>query len=728
MPLLPAPQPAIQPDVIAALRAKADLVRKKKKTPLEDALAANGGSHAVRLVQWARKQKGEYDSGLVRWRANRLCWAEEAQDIFTHRATLRQERREQLSHEENASIFDMANDSLNIVAALAEFAAAQAEQDIYGGEPWFAANPVGRTDQKLADDIQRHIQWTFRDGRFVDAQCAGIDQAVTLGESFIKTLYAIDVDEYETVVPCLHANGKPVLDANGQYVTTDEQAAALAPESIKGKLEWKDAYQTKQTVLRQGVEAIPIHFNDISFREDAPELDLRHTNVYVSVEMSVFEAMRRFNLDKEDAIRLARCADTRTVSDAERVRERTVDATVTTTLSGEPLGEEEAQKLMNTRVRLIEGYIRADAVGSGKEARMCIVFPPHQEDWIVWADYLANISPNAELPIKCDVWEPVPHRLYGRGFFSKYAYLQLGTDNLWNQVNFRNEMHANPMTAVREQNMEIDEDGGPIVIAPGKTIKPKGNNKLADCIEFAILPDADNRSMELLNIGMQIAQLRSGITSASQGDMSAVPENNTATGIRALMSRAAVLLKKPIRRLRRSKGRAFSYAVRLYYANFDREEAFVWGEGENKELVTITPGHVRNLDIDVVMMLTQEQNETKLKGAQVMMQMLTQYSALPEQDKAGAKVGVVQALKALEFQNAEDMVRDPLVSAEAIIPFLPPDQQQLAAQVLALLQQQQQMAAQAASPTPAAAAPPQEMRPAPTPSPSPQQQNTPQTP
>jgi len=697
---------------VAALRAKAALVRKRKKTPLEDALAAGGGTRAVRLVQWARTQKAGYDAGLVQWRANRLRWAQEAQDIFEHRARA---RREKLELEDAAIIFEVANDSVNIVASLAEFAAAQAEQaeqaeqDIYGGEPWFAANPVGKADQKLADDIQHHLQWSFRDGRFVDAQCLGIDQAVTLGECFMKMLYATDVDEHEAVTACLHADGEPVLDAQGEYVTSDAQVKKLG-RRLKGKLEWKEAYETRRMIIRQGVEALPVHFNDISFREDAPELDLRHTNVYLSVEMSTFEAMRRFNLSKEDAIRLARCAETRLQSAEEMQREQTADATVTSAPADEPLGEEEADKLLNTRVRLIEAYIRADATGTGKEARMCLVFPPQGEDWIVWADYLANVSPQAELPIKCEVWEPVPHRLYGRGFFSKYACLQTGTDNLWNQVSFRNEMHANPLTAVHEENLLQDEDGGGVVIGPGKTIRPKAGKTLGDCLEFAQLPDADSRSMELFQTGMQLAQLRSGITNASHGDLSSVPESNTATGIRTLISRAAVLLKKPVRRLRRAKGRGFAYAVKLHYANFDRAEAFVWGEGHNKELVTITPEHVRDLDIDVVMLLTQEQNQTKLQGAQVMMQQLQGYSGLPEADKAGARVGVVQALKALEFANAEEMLRKPVVTLESCLPLLPPEEAEKLKGLLALQQQQQQQQEQAAQ---AQAAPPQGNAPAP---------------
>lgn len=231
---------------VAALRAKAALVRKRTKTPLEDALAADGGTRAVRLVQWARKQKAQYDAGLVQWRANRLKWAQEAQDIFDHRARARRERDEAA---DAASVFDVANESVNIVAALAEFAAAQAEQDIFGGEPWFAATPVGRTDVKLADDIQHHLQWTFRDGRFVDAQCQGIDHAVTLGECFMKMMYSVEVDEHEAMTPCLHMDGEPVLDDAGRHVTCDAQAAGMRGR-LTGRMEWRDAYERRQTVIR----------------------------------------------------------------------------------------------------------------------------------------------------------------------------------------------------------------------------------------------------------------------------------------------------------------------------------------------------------------------------------------------------------------------------------------------------------------------------------------------
>lgn len=638
-------------DEVTRLRARAALVRKRIKTPLEDALATDGGEKAVKLVQWARQQKDSYDTNLNTWRQNRIKYAQEAQDIFDHRTESRKKESELLD-EDKASVFEVKNESLNIVAALAEFAAAQAEQDIYGGEPWFAAKPEGRADPLLAEEIQKHLQWTLRDGRYVDRQCCAIDLAVTLGECFTKTYYDVQADEYEAQVWCLHVDGKPVTDAQGIYVTTDEQVQALGP--IKGKLDWKPAYEKRQAVVSQGVEVALLHFNDVAFREDAPELSLEHTNVYVTVEMSVAEAKKRFNLSKTDAIRLALAADKTKMAAENRQREAQADAVTTSPANEEALSTDESEQMLNTRIRLVEGYIKADVLGNGTMSRVCIIFPPVNEDWIIWADYLANISPKAELPIKVKVWEPVPHKLYGKGFFGKYAYVQEGTDAYWNAIQFRNGMHANPITGIRTENMQRDEDDGEaIIVKPGLSITPKPGKTLSDCIEFATMPDMDDRSMELLQIGHQLVQLRSGITSASQGDMSGVPESNTATGIRSLMSRAAVLLKKPVRRLRRSDGRQFSYMVKLTYANFDREEAFVYGEGENQELVTMTPEKVANLDIDVRMLMTQEQNQTKLEGAQVGMQLASFYTGLLDpNDRIQWFPIVEQGLKALEFDTS----------------------------------------------------------------------------
>lgn len=672
-------------EIPPALRARGAILRKRQRTPLEDAFGQGSGEIIVKLVNWARLQRDHYYKDLSQWRENRRKYAQEAQDVFEHRKSIANGG----GTDPNSGprlIFEMSNNSLNVVAALAEFAAAQAEQDIFGGEPWFAANPVGRNDAALAETIQKHLQWIHRDGRLVSTYSEAITLAACLGEVITKTSYQIETDESEEEIQVLHAGNQPVMLDAENYVTTEAQAQQIKG-SLKGKkLSWKPLYRKRSIVLRHGAETRILSHNDVAFREDAEELDLRFTNFYNTIELTVSEAIAQFGLSIEDAIRLAEIARVDQVAKLDDNKPQLTDSPPgAASTKQEDYGNENTEALLNCRIRLLEGFVSVDPFGDGKARRLYMVFPHHQDDWLVYGDYLANISPKAELPIKMHAWEKIPHKCYGRGFFSKYAAVQAHVDDTWNQIGYRNKMHANPVGGWHPEMLDRDDDDADLRIVPNLMLKLKGNHKLSDAIEFIELPDLDQRSMELMQIAIQMVQLRSGITSASQGDMSGLPENNTATGIRQLMSRAAVLLKKPVRWLRRSFGRDFAYSVKLTYANFDRNEAFVWGEGQNAELLELSAEQVRDLDIDVRMLLTQEQNQTKLEGSTAAINAVNSYLGLPEVEKAAVRPIFTQALKALEFEGAEEIIRQPVLTLEDAIALLPPEEQQ---RVAILLQQQ----------------------------------------
>jgi len=694
------PTPATPPNVELPdiMRAQATIARKKVKTPLEDLLTSprrdgTDSPRALQLVRWAKQQREAYLLQLNDWRLNRIRYLQEMQDNFSHR---KQESIPEWTLKKHLEeVFQTSNDSMNVVGAICEFAAASAENDLFGAEPWFATAPIGRADPQLAEQVQKHLRWTFRDGKLIQNYCRIIDHAAALGECFVKASYHTETDEHDEQALALHANGKPVVDQSGKYIDTMEAAQAFAttPEGrkrLKGKtLEWKTAFRKVQTVISQGIDQTIIHPNDIAFREAAPELDLRYTNVYVRVEMSVMDAMRRFNLSKEDAIKLAKQA---TLQIKTEERETTTDApssapeTAASTL-GDELGEDDSERLLNSRIELVEGFIRADPVGDGKQRRCYIVFVAAAEDWLVYADFLANVSPKAELPVKVHVWERVPHKLYGRGFFAKYATIQNFLDKTWNAVKARNDYHANPIVGWHRDYLDRDDNEEDLTLKPGEPVELANGKTLSEAVEMLVLPDADNRSMELFSTAIQLLQLRSGISSASQGDVSGVPEANTATGVKQLMSRAAVILKKPVNNLRRSFTGEFSYETKLIYSNFDREEAFVFGEGENAELVQITAEQVQNLDLDVKLLLTQQGNANKLEGAQMATSMLAQWIQIPEVEKPAARPLFIQAIKALEFDAAEEIIRQPNAQIEDCILVLPPEQQARLQNLLALEQQ-----------------------------------------
>ena len=166
------PTPATPPNVELPdiMRAQATIARKKIKTPLEDLLTSpradkTDNPRALQLVRWAKQQREAYLLQLNDWRLNRIRYLQEMQDNFSHR---KQESVPEWTLKKHLEeVFQTSNDSMNVVGAICEFAAASAENDLFGAEPWFATAPIGRNDPKLAEQVQKHLRWTFRDGRLI---------------------------------------------------------------------------------------------------------------------------------------------------------------------------------------------------------------------------------------------------------------------------------------------------------------------------------------------------------------------------------------------------------------------------------------------------------------------------------------------------------------------------------------------------------------------------------
>lgn len=690
-------------DAAWKMRAGAVLKRKSKRTPFEDRLGADS-ARSVELCRFARLQWGQYKSGLNSWYTHRQNYLNEMNDIFAHREAGRNHDRD----EDVKLAFVLRNESLNIVAAMAEFASAQAEQDIFGGDPWFAAKPVGRADFELADLLQKHLAWKLRDNRLVTSFCQGIQLAAFVGEVFTKASYTTLLDEYEEPVSVLMSGGKAVMLEGVTIPDTVpmEQAKQMAiAAGATGDLSWGEVYQTKTVITREGSESVIMLHKDVAFREDAPSLCLEHTNFYHLTEMTVARARKLFNLSKIDAVRLALAAGTQNGTKWHPGQEdHIVDANPQSDVQPQ-FGMEFDDQLLNSRVQLVEGWIRVDPFGDGTERSLYVVFAPDHEDWLVYANYIGNLSPKATLPVHCHTWETKSGRLYGKGFAEKYGAYQTYVDNLWNQISFRNDMHANPITGMVPSKLRRDEDDADIKLEPGLVLELNPDATLKEAIQFLELPDLDSRSMELMQTAIQIMQLRSGITSSSQGDMTGLPQNNTATGIRQLMSRAAVLLKKPVRNLRRSLNAEFSLHVKLIYGNLNVEEAFLVGEGENAEVLTMSPEKIQDMDIDVTLLLTQEQNQTKFESSQAAIAAFTTWITVPEIEKSNARILFLQAIKALEFDQVDDIIRQAAPTLQDAIMLLPEVEQPQAMAVMQAGMQALEAQAAAAAPPAASAAP-----------------------
>lgn len=724
----------------------AHIVKKRglKQTALENALSAD---RLAWLVRYAGKRRTAYYAALSGWRTKLERYELQSLDKFDWR------KREGNRNKGRQSIFDVQNDSLNVVGAFAEFFTAQAKNDLFGSSPWFTARPEGRADGELAQTLSKHAAWKLRQSNLVETYNEAVKLTTDLGTCFTKKTWLTVTDEYEEPVTTLvdAKTRKPIYTTTGEVIyahdvileepsqphmnsllslgqdlgenadismALEQDSAALSgvqqtpangmpipspvsedmagdtenfslPASIRrfpekdpetdlthGHYEYSTAYRRVQRTVYRNVKAFNLHYKDVAFDPLAPCLDLAHTDFFHSFTKNLNDIRRDYQISEEDARRihhsLSEQAEAR--KPQSHLEENQVETEAFEELSG---------TLPNIPVRLIEGYLRVDITGRQQQApaNVYIVFCP-EIDLILKVDYLANTTPGGDLPVHAHTIERLPYRIVGRGFFEHLELAQTMVDDAFNRINWHDRKRSNPLTGLdKSQLMQEDEDED----APFNDERPvnlKPDARLDHYIQFKDYPDLSSRTSEMLHLVTQMVQLRKGITAASQGDLTGSPETNTATGIRQLISRSAVLLKCPIDDLKRSFTRDLLYTVKLLYENFDRDEAFVYGEGESMQLMELREEQVRDLEIDIEILLTQAQNQFKLENARAGIELFNAYSQLPEVEKQHGRTLWMQALRALDFADADQIIRPASVDMESAMSILPPEVQQQLMQIM----------------------------------------------
>ena len=577
----------------------------------------------------------------------------------------RQDRRgakDQTTEEGTRTIFEKSNHSLGLVSGFADFAYAQARDDLFGTSPFLAATPVGPSDGNQADLVTKHASWKIGQTNTRNALIDSLRLACDLGTGFVKTVWRREIESYETIQTIAHGpDGKPILTATGAFLTADDPLpAGVAIAS------WKEMLVKQTLTVWDNLVSHCVDYNDIAFDQCASELDLLHTDVFHKIEIGLLDAKSIYKLTDEqyraalDLVMSARSGKT-------KPREHRGENRTTTTID---LLEES-----NPIITLIDGYVRCNPFGTTEPpTRIYAVFSPEIQQ-IFHLDYLPNHTPGGLLPIHPVRCFKVPNRICGKGYLEKFEDVENYIDQEFNAVSWRDKMAANPLGGyIPDLFAEDVEDG--IVMEPHKLYKLKPDADLAKAIQFITVPNANAQAIQLLNMIAQMVQMRTGITSAAQGEMKGVPSANTATGTRDIISRGATLIKWPIDTFKDDITHHLDFAVALIYANQDTDETFNYGEGEDAELLEIKRGDVRGLRMNITLTMTQSQSQTKLESANGAMDMLGKYLLIPEIDKAAARPLVIQGIKALGFNQADQIVRKPVTDVQGIAAILPPELQQ----------------------------------------------------
>lgn len=623
-------------------------------------------------------------SELHRMRDNYLLQME---DQFDYRKTLGEQ-----DTEKPTAIFAKQNDSINIIGGLSEFLSARTIDDLIGSQPFFSLTPEGRNDKDLSKTMQRHAEWRIRRSNIEAAFSEAIATAYGIGETPVKLVYDQKTLYSERPANVLldPATRKFVVTPAGEYILDTDKIITAETAPVTREPQEEATEEDLIAGIDEEIEAEDTEPKTVMFAEKAPEFDLSHfapfqfVEAYVEDDVPVGEALQAVPLHHrdflfpptarslEDADFVAHLAD---IPLSVAKRKWNIDAETLALIQSEDkspkseVGKAQAESdeaeetipynedLEDPIVQFAECY--TTTLINGRQVRLlCIVCIKAKT--IVYADYLANVTPNGILPFFIVRPFPKKNRLYGRGFFEIYSYAQDFIERHLNYVAYRNRHHANPTRIVKTDLLKNIAEGDEVPVSPDTTLYAEKTADPTQAITFIEYPDLDSRTWDLMQMMMQVVQLRSGVTSAAQGGVESMPQNSTATGIEAILNSGNVLSRRPIREIKRTLEAAMFYAMKLIYSNLNEKEAFTYLEGEEAQLLALTREQIANLDFDIRMTMTRFRERESRENSEKAIGALMQYIPLPESEKESARPLFVDVVRSYGQQDAERIIRQPL--------------------------------------------------------------------
>lgn len=630
-------------------------------------------------------------------------------------------------------IFSKRNIPTEFITGVADFMVARTCEDIFGSDPYFAALPQGPADQELSDQVQKHFGYKLREARFVPLNRQLIWRGYHLGEGIGKVTWRRDEDvsEESAMVLCARGQPDPVTDGNGDYIHEDDSNLQVPELGLslwaKSEIMAKDPQAQFAAIpeihplpVLVDAEGVPVVAGDgeywfesdvqLSLQEGEVVSEFLSKSPIVSQDESmgfeeraiedrivIYEGLDVSLVEHDD---LTWPLNVRHISEAldEGVFHRlSLTSTqlrenygVSEKLIAQLQGDDEREKSTanqpqtnedakgtdcewdEPRHECFETYIRLDVLENGKPVRVfALVYKPLE--LVLAIDYLARVTPSAIVPFYLDIPCPMPGRCHGRGYQEIYENETDFIDRTFNAIIYRNDIHANPPKFIRPDAFEDATAAKRFSLAPDTIWRIKREFEPDKVVgTLTTFPDVDQRSVWIFELVIQMVQVRSGVTGASQGALANLPSNGTATGVQSIMMSGSTLHKLPIENIKDGIEDGLQVAVQILYARQNTEETFAYMEGDAAQLMTFNPRNVRDIKMNVRLLLTRLHEREALESAKAAIEAVGQYIALPEAEKDGVRPLFVQVLKALRVQGADAILRKAIPPD----PNAPPPQQE----------------------------------------------------
>lgn len=583
-------------------------------------------------------------------------------------------------------IFKDSNFVVPLARRITRQMVARANSYFFGTDPWFAVYPVGQSDRDLARDTERYTQFKFEQNKQKHILELAVELAFARGETVVKTTYERREQYYQQEASVLvDEGGADILDAGGDYIfeedlwvpetatEVDPHTGEPGPEFETGRIVLKrdgktekpktTIYQFKLVTRKithfEGAESAIVFYKDFLCPLTAANVQEADciVHLYDMPVMRLVDLYQRglmLDASNEESFRSTQKA----IEMLRRMAEESGEPKAAKDQPRPELAEGDASGTTERTepvVEIAEFHLRYDANGDGIMEDIMLVIDRKNEVPIFY-DYAANVTPDGLRPFDVVKINEVDGRWHGIGAIEMFETSQEIVDLLVNRWNF-SQSRAGRVDFWSRHNTEegkLDKDlrmnwGGTYTPVPGKTAK--------DCLDYVTMPDVKHEALQnMFEFFLQISMNESGVQHANDANMAGLDQAKLATGIRNIEKSGQEMFSLYLSHLEPGLQSIVRRSMRLIFANLDHDEVFTFFEGDVLQLGMIRPEDVKDMDMDVSLLLTRYRGEQLLQSSLLAADHVAKFYSYPPEIQVRVAPFYRDALKALQINFADEVI------------------------------------------------------------------------
>lgn len=617
-------------------------------------------------------------SGLANGTGNALGTVTDDEKFFQKRRRLTNRFEQNVKDRvQPGTIYEMSNLSASLSSRITMQMAAKANGIFFPSEDWFSAYPVGAGDADLALSIRDHARWKVKEQTTVRRDLRkGVEGAFVRGETVMKSTYRVRDQLFrKRGMVLIGADGSEVRDAKGEVIFDD---AAWEPQVVDqgdGQMVetglmvlssdrvtprpqfplYAERLVEMKRNLQSSPETEPVNFEDFLCSESAKSVDEADfiCHLYDMPVMDVATMLLNGEAfsdstgsgETRNAINLINGMASSSLdyeSADKRARQYRGEIQSAAGRAGEG----------NPQTQWCECYVRYDADGDGS-AEEIMVMIDRKLRLPVFYDYTANVTWDGKRPFNVIRGVAIEGRWYGMGSMELFSPEQEVTDLFLNRKNYR--MSSKGRVTFWDPSKTLEGQADPTLrLNDGETYRLAPGSRPDEALSYVELPDNLNDTEGLIQLWMQLMQLKSGVTHAGDQNMSGLPATKLATGINAIEKSGEELFTMWIEGLDEGITASMKGTIGLIYYNMDEAEVFEYFEGTERAFSKLSPDQVRGLSINVQLKMSRDSTDLILTRADRASMLIDRFYALPPEAQEAARQGYTESLRELKWPDAEN--------------------------------------------------------------------------